>query len=220
MQITTNILQFLDEIGKNNNRDWYHANKTKYQKAKKDFEEIVRHLNSEIIRFDSSIPTLEPKEFIFRIFRDVRFSPDKSPYKTNFGAFFSPTGRKGLLAGYYVHIEPGKSFLGGGLYMPPSPELKKVRLAIYESPEEFKRIIHRSSFKNTYGQIEAEKLTNPPRGFDKEFEDIELLKFKWYTALAPLSDKELKDEKFTESAAANLKDLQPLVQFINNAIQA
>ena len=109
--------------------------------------------------------------------------------------------------------------MGGGIYMPPAPEIKKVRAAIYDDPEEFKRIIRHPSFKKTFGEIDADKLSNPPRGFDKTFEDIELLKYKWYTAIASISESELRDENFTGIAAAKLKDLQPLVEFINKAVR-
>ena len=138
--INKNILLFLNELKNNNNRDWFHANKPKYNEAKVEFENYINNLIPEIGKFDNEIKHLEAKECIFRIFRDVRFSKDKSPYKPNFGAYIVKGGKKSGNAGYYLHIEPENSFLGGGIYMPPSNILKAIRIEIYENIDEFKSI--------------------------------------------------------------------------------
>src|SRR5665811_2091282 len=121
------VLEFLNDLSANNNREWYHSNKERYTESKEKILFLTDVVINEIRKFDRDIPALSPKDCVFRIFRDVRFSNDKRPYKTNFGAFISKGGRKSMHAGYYFHIEPGGSFCGGGIYMPPAEPLKIIR---------------------------------------------------------------------------------------------
>jgi len=136
--ISPNIIKFLTTLKENNNRDWFNKNKKWYQRSIEEFEVYVNCLIGEIQKFDVDIRFLAAKDCIFRIYRDIRFSKDKSPYKTNFGAFIVKDGRKSGNAGYYLHIEPGSSFLGGGIYMPPAETLRVVRKEIFENTKEFK----------------------------------------------------------------------------------
>ena len=214
-----NILNFLKELSQNNNKEWYQQNKDKYLKARQDFEMVVGLLITEISKFDKSIVGLLPKDCIFRIFRDVRFSNDKTPYKTNFGAYIAKGGKKRGFAGYYLHIEPKNPFLAGGVYMPPSPVLKSIREDIYHNIEEFKNIIDSKDFKQYFGQIWGSKLTSPPKGYSKEFKDIELLKFKDYNMVHDLTEKQITDKQFVNYALDVFKAMVPFNAFLNHAIE-
>ncbi|MDT8402168.1 MAG: DUF2461 domain-containing protein [Bacteroidales bacterium] len=174
------ILEFLIDLRFNNNRAWFKENNPEYQKAKSEFEQLIEILLPLLKQIDESIDVTSPAECIFRIFRDVRFSENKEPYKTNFGAFISKEGRKGPYAGYYIHVEPDRSFIGGGIYMPEPNILKAIRTEIYENIDEFKGIINRDEFKGYFPDIFGEKLKMPPKGFPKDFRDIDLLKHKHY----------------------------------------
>lgn len=217
--LSKNLILFLSELKENNYKEWFHENKTAYQLAKKEFEQFLAHTIAEISQFDASIKTLEPKNSIFRINRDVRFSKDKSPYKTNFGGFIVPGGKKAGNAGYYIHIEPGNSFLGGGIYMPPSDRLKAIRTEIFENTDEFKKIIDNKNFKKHFKEITSEdKLKTAPKGFSKDFEDIDLLRYKHYTVIKPIDENLITSNKFTDEISDVFKALYPFNSFLNEAI--
>ncbi len=217
--IKGSILHFLKELSHNNYREWYHANKLIYQEAKKDFEEFVNIVIHEISRFDDQINALSAGDCIFRIFRDTRFSADKTPYKTNFGAFIARGGRKSGYAGYYIHIDPAGSFLAGGVYMPPSPVLKAIRQEIYHFTDEFKSIIHDKTFIKHFGDLMDEnKLKGFPRGYPKDFKDIDLLKYTSYTVYKNQAEKELQRDRFMEEIKDVFSALKPLNHFLNRAI--
>ena len=138
------LFQFLRELKKNNNKEWFDANRSHYSALRKEFENFINLVIAEITVFDKTVAHTTAKASIFRINRDIRFSNDKLPYKTNFGAFIAKGGRKGINAGYYIHVEPGEGFLAGGIYMPSGPMLKAIRTEIYENIEEFKKIVENS----------------------------------------------------------------------------
>ncbi|MBK8806523.1 MAG: DUF2461 domain-containing protein [Bacteroidales bacterium] len=133
------VYDFLKQLCINNNRDWFTANKDFFEQAKLEFKDFVEKLIPQIVAFDDTVKDVKSTECIFRIYKDVRFSKDKTPYKTNMGAFITPEGRKSCNAGYYIHIEPDNSFTAGGIYMPPSDKLLKIRQSIYSNPSEFKK---------------------------------------------------------------------------------
>ena len=162
-----NVLNFLQDLSRNNNKEWFHANKPVYQAALADFTEFVDGLIRSVSSFDKDIASLTAKECIFRIYRDIRFSPNKTPYKTNFGAAFMKGGKKSPYAAYYIHIEPGKSFSGGGIWMPPADVLKAVRQEVYYHSDELIKIIEKKKFKDTFGEMNGDKLQRPPVGFQR-----------------------------------------------------
>jgi uncharacterized protein (TIGR02453 family) len=219
MILNKDIINFLKALGKNNNREWFIENKTLFNKARSEFEAYVQHIIKKVSEFDIGIGALLAKDTIFRIYRDIRFSHDKTPYKTNFGAFISRGGRRGRYAGYYLHIEPEASMLAGGIYMPPPDVLKAVRTDIYENIEEFKGIIGSKEFKGYFGGLWGEKLKSVPQGFPKDFKDGDLLKFKHYTVAMDVPDRELTDEGFTEKVIKVFKVLKPFNSFLNNAVE-
>jgi len=210
---------FLDNLKNNNNRDWFLANKTAYENAKNDFIELVAKVINELAKTDKTIAGIEPKSCVFRINRDVRFSKDKSPYKTNFGASINKNGKKSFSAGYYIQVEPSNSFIGGGIYMPPADVLTKIRQEIDYNAIDFKKIILYKNFTQTYGALEDfDKLVNPPKGYDKTNENIELLKLKSFIATKTLSKKEILDENVGKAIAKDLAVLIPLFTFLNTAL--
>jgi uncharacterized protein (TIGR02453 family) len=209
---------FLRAIRENNNREWYHANKNQYGEAKLEFEHVTELLINETGKFDKDIRGLLPKDCIFRIFRDVRFSSDKSPYKSNFGTFLSKGGKKGSFSGYYLHIEPENSFIAGGIYLPPSPVLKAIREDIFEHIDEFKEILAEPKFVKHFGGISADTLKTVPKGFSRDFPDIGLLKFTSYTVMKAKKDKELTDILALTEITDAFHSLYRFNRFMNEAI--
>ena len=218
--ISAVTLQFLKALEKNNNRDWFLANKNKYDLAKSNYLNFVEEVLNGILKFDSSLAELNPKQCVFRINRDVRFSKNKAPYKTNFGASFSKGAKKIDTAGYYFHLEPGACFIGGGLWMPQAPDLQKLRQEIDYCFKEFNGILQHKEFKKTFQGLSTDaKLARPPKGYDIDNPAIELLKLKSFTAITPLSDKEVLDPAIVKRALSIFKTIAPLVHFLNRAIE-
>jgi uncharacterized protein (TIGR02453 family) len=209
---------FLGQLQQNNNRDWFQANKILYNEAKQEFEHISELLIHEVSKFDKDITGLLPKDCIYRIFRDVRFSSDKSPYKTNFGSYLSKGGRNAGYAGYYLHIEPGGSLLAGGLYMPPSPVIRAVRKDIFEHISEFKEIISTPTFIKYFYALSADKLIGAPKGFPKDFRDIELLKYKSYVVVKMKTDMEMKNSNILSEMNVVFKAMYTFNRFLNEAV--
>ncbi|MEI6695883.1 MAG: DUF2461 domain-containing protein [Bacteroidota bacterium] len=217
--IPAHVYQFLQDLAANNNREWFQSNKKAYELAKTSVETFIKELISGIQSIDNTVVGISPKDCMFRINRDVRFSKDKSPYKNNFGGFIAKGGRNAMNAGYYLHIEQGSSFLGGGIYMPPAERLKLIRNEIYFNAPAFKKIIENQDFKKYFTEIwDDNKLKNPPKDFPKDFEAIELLKFKNYTVLHSISDEQVMQANFYQYVMEVFKTMLPLNNFLNNAI--
>ncbi len=214
------ILSFLSDLKNNNNREWFDLNRDRYLKAKTLFEEKVNLMIGEISHFDPSIKMPAAKDSIFRIFRDVRFSKDKLPYKTNFGAFVANGGRKTARAGYYIHIEPGASMVGGGIYMPEPDVVKKLRQEIYYNAAGFKKLIEEKKFKKTFGKLaEFDKLKRPPKDFDASFPDVDLLMYKSYTVMHPLADEVVLSDRFPQKVLEVCSTMKEFNQFLNKAFE-
>ena len=212
------IIDFLIDLQFNNNRNWFKENNDRYLKAKTEFDQFIDLLIPELKQVDDSIDITSSKESIFRIFRDVRFSKNKEPYKTNFGAFLAKGGRKSSYAGYYIHLEPDRSFVGGGIYMPEPKILHSVRIEIYENIEEFKQIINNPNFKKYFSEIYGEKLIMAPKGFPKEFPDIELLKNKHYAVTHSVKNSFWYGSKVIENLMDIFRAQYPFNQFLNRAV--
>lgn len=212
--MNASTLQFLRNLQKNNNRDWFNDNKTFYQQAQQDVISFVEKLIEEIAAFDEEVGKLDAKKSLFRIYRDTRFSKDKSPYKTNFGASLG-MGKGGQVSGYYLHIEPGKSFLAGGVYMPESSVLKKVRQEISAFGEEFKLILENDDFRNYFRGLSVEdKLKKVPQGFENDDKMAEFLKLKHFVVTHPVSDEQLLADDATIEFAKIYKAMKPLNDFL------
>ena len=211
-------INFLDELKSNNDKEWFQKHKALYDEARGEFEQFIGILIPVIRDIDPDVDAMHPKECMFRIFRDVRFSKDKSPYKTNFGAFIAKGGRKSPYAGYYIHVEPGQSFVGGGAYMPESQYLKAIRTEIYDNVDEYKTIICGTGFKKYFGGIFGEKLKTAPKGFPKDFPDIDLLKNKHYAVACKVDDDYWFSDNLIDDLAEVFKVLFVFNKFINNVI--
>lgn len=215
-------LQFLKELKKNNNKEWFDKNRKKYEAAKADFAQLAEKVIAQLSKTDKTIAHLKPKDCLFRINRDIRFSKDKSPYKTNFGMSIAKKGKKGISAGYYLHCEPGHSFIGGGLWMPMSPDLNKVRQEIDYCWDEFKKILIYKKFKSTFGELKKDEgmaLSRPPKGYNDDNPAIEYLKLKHFIATKPLTDKDFQNKDLAKNVVNTFQTLQPLLDFINRAIE-
>ncbi|HKH60502.1 MAG TPA: DUF2461 domain-containing protein [Flavitalea sp.] len=220
LQLST--LKFLKDLAKNNDRAWFEAHRTQYERAKEDFENFVQIVLDRHGKKDEDLKELTAKKCTFRINRDIRFSKDKSPYKTNMGASMNRGGKKSIFSGYYFHCQPGKSFVGGGLWMPMPPEMKRVRQEIDYCYDEFKQIVSAKKFKSVYKELyigEDVKLTKVPQGFEKDNPAAEYLKLKSWLAMKELTDEEMTSKDLLKKTAEAFDTLQPMIKFLNRAIE-
>lgn len=213
-------LSFLASLKKNNNKPWFEKNRELYEMIRSEMiaftEELIRAMN----RFDSTIGFPDPKSCLFRINRDVRFSKDKSPYKTSMGIAISKGGKNFEAAGYYVHLEPGKCFVGGGIWMPEPDQLKKVRQEIDYNFNDFKKIVEAPAFRKKFGALHTDmKLSRPPKGYDENNPAIEYMKLKSFTIGADVPDAQVLHSGFIKNAAGVFKEMNPFIQFLNEAVK-
>lgn len=212
-------LQFLHDLQSNNNKEWMDVNRKSYDAARQDFEQFVADLIGALAQFDPAIGELQAKQCIFRLHRDIRFSKDKSPYKTNFGAAFSRGGRKSTAAGYYFHLEPGGSFAGGGVWMPEADQLRRIRQEIDYNFDEFKAIVEDKKFKAYFPKIDGESLSRPPKGYDDTNPAIHYLKLKSFTVCAKVTDKELTTSGLLQKTMDIYTRMEPFIRFLNRAVE-
>lgn len=214
------MIEYLSDLREHNDREWYHAHKDAYKKAKLSFEELLQELIFEIGKFDSSVLPCAPKELTFKLVRDIRFSHDKSPYNPAFRAHISSQGKLPVPVGYYLMIKPGnQSFLGGGLFADMFKEATAmVRDHISAEPDEWDGIIHAQEFRELF-TVKGTSLKNVPKGYDKEHPQAEFLKFKsWYVECF-IKDEELYDaENFIVQAAGIFKRMKPFNDYLNRAL--
>ncbi|KPM47941.1 DUF2461 domain-containing protein [Jiulongibacter sediminis] len=216
--IAKSTFQFLKDLKANNDRDWFTENKSVYQEAKDNFDGFIDELIKAIATFDPEIAHHTAKSTVFRIYRDVRFSKDKSPYKTHFGAHITSAKKRSDIhsrSGYYIHIGPGESMLAGGAYMPQGDWLKNIRQEIDYNGADLLKVINDPAFKSTFGELEGESLKRPPKGYDEENPHIELLKRKSFLATHQVKDIEVTKPDFLEHAKTVFQTLKPLGDFLN-----
>lgn len=213
-------LKFLKDLARHNNREWFEKNKPRYNEVKEGFELFVSDLYEEIVRFDDSLAGLNPKKLTFRIYRDVRFSKDKSPYKKNMSAAFSSLGKGMGTPGYYFHVEPGdKSFVGVGLFMPVPENLVKIRQEIDYNGDQLLKIFNERKFKKNYNKFwDEDKLKNVPKGYAKDHPHAELLKLKSFIVTHEFNDSEVTDKKFSKNLVEIMKSAKPLNDYLKEAI--
>lgn len=212
-------LDFIKELRENNNRDWFNSHKKRYQDSLELFRAFTGELLSGISKFDPALGNLEPKDSIFRIYKDVRFSKDKLPYKTHFGAWMAKGGRKSTDAGYYFHLEPGASFMAAGVWMPPAEQLKLIRQEIMYNPNDYLNLISTSKMKAYYERGGKEDmLKKGPVGFPKDFEHMEELKYKHYVWSRSYNDAEVLHKDFADKVIADYEGLFPVVDYLNHSM--
>lgn len=212
--INSSTIKFLKTLSQNNNRDWFTENKQSYITAQQNVLSFLENLIEEIAKFDEAILKFDAKKSMFRIYRDTRFSTDKIPYKTNFGASLG-MGKGNKNSGYYLHVEPGKSFLAGGVYQPDSVVLKEIRKEVSKNGEEFLKILEEKNFRNNFRGLSVEsKLKRVPNDFEKEDPMAEFLKLKNFVVSHPISDESLLKENAAEEFAKIYKTMKPLNDFL------
>jgi uncharacterized protein (TIGR02453 family) len=212
-------LKFLEELKKNNNRDWFTENKAWYERSRTDVELLIAQVTRAIAGFDPEIGLLDPKKCLFRIYRDVRFSQDKSPYKTHFGAIFRPRTAE-RISGYYMHIDPQEIFLSFGYYMADAEQLKKIRRGIYNDFDTFSEILNDKTFRREIGDLyrDEDALQRVPNGFDKDHPAAGYLKLKHFYVCKPLTKSQLLSEDFVKYAAEIYKIMYPLGEFLDDIV--
>ncbi|HBH23104.1 MAG TPA: TIGR02453 family protein [Cytophagales bacterium] len=213
------IFDFLKKLDENNSREWMAENKPFYQEAKSEFEALVQHLIQSISQFDKSIIGLTPKDCTFRIHRDIRFSKNKLPYKNNFGAAITPGGKKSPKATYYLHFQPGQSFLAGGIYMPQGEILKKIRQEIDYNANEFRKILNDPDFQKEFGGLTGEQLKRAPKDYSPDDPNIDLLKYKSYITMHNFDEQVTTQSGFDEYLIERFKILLPFNQFLNRSLE-
>lgn len=219
----TSTINFLKELKKNNHKPWFDLHRKQYEAAKADFAAFIQQVIDQHGKKDPGISGLLAKDCMFRINRDTRFSKDKSPYKTNFGASINKGGKKAWnTAGYYFHLEPGSCFTGGGIYMPEPDVLKKIRQEIDYNLPVFKKILSAKKFSSVYkglSQSPEYLLSRVPKGFEADNPAAEYLKLKSYIAMVPLSNADLTSKDLIKKTVAAFEALQPLIAFINQGVE-
>lgn len=209
------MIDFLSELRNNNNREWFLLHKKDYEDIRDNCFSEINILISEICKFDSSLSGLDAKDCVFRIYRDLRFSKDKSPYKTHFGIVLARGGHKCKTVAAYLHIEPGNCGLYGGAWMPDRNFLKALRMDISDNIEEFIGIVEEKSFLREFGKLQGEALKKIPAGFNEDCPGLDYVKMKQFLAIRPLHDKFFSNAGWEKELANSIKKLHPFLQFLN-----
>ena len=215
-------LQFIEDLKNNNNKEWFHENKKRYELFKKEYQNIIAEILQEMKPLDPSLANLEIKNCTFRINRDIRFSKDKSPYKSNMGIWLSTNKNIKNSPGYYIHYEKGSSFIAGGLYCPEAEELKKVRKEIAFFYEDLEKTTSNATFKKEFGALDRDEtnvLKKAPKDYDPNHPAIEFLKLKSFTATQKIDDELFSDKDFAKKITQKLIILKPLNEFLNRALE-
>ncbi|MBC8345474.1 MAG: DUF2461 domain-containing protein [Candidatus Marinimicrobia bacterium] len=216
--IDQSTFDFLADIKKNNQREWYHANKDRFKDANQNFIDFVAMLLFRISEFDPDIIGTEPKDCLFRIYRDIRFSKDKTPYKTWFGAGMNPGGRKRMGAGYYIHIEPNDCYIAGGVWHPDKETLSSIREYIVGWPNQFESIVNAVGFRSAFGELRGDRLKVAPKGYPKDHPQIEWLKYKDFIVRKTIPTELFKSEKCLDVAFDIYSQMAEFIFFLRKAI--
>ena len=213
-----NVLSFLKALAENNAKAWFDDHRKQYDESKKEFIALLATIIQEMATKEALFETIEPKKCLFRINRDIRFSKDKSPYKTNFGAWFNMPGTE--MAGYYLHLQPGnKTFVGGGIYMPPPAILKKIRQEIDYNKAELDLILNKPSFKNLFPIVKGDQLSRPPKGYEADNPAIDLLKHKSLVVSVNITDEEIEAGQLSQKTIAAFSEMKAFIDFLNMAFE-
>lgn len=215
---TSKILEFLKELAANNNRDWFNDHKSEYDEVREMFENFIQQVILNLSQIEPSVLHLTPKECTYRIYRDIRFSADKTPYKTHIGGYINPFGKKSNHCGYYIHLQPGSCFIGGGSLCPPPRLLKSVREHIYDNIEDYIDIVESPSFKQYFKTIGMNFLKGAPKGFPKDFPYLKYLQNKEYIVEYPIDDQFFERPDSMEQMMEIFKEMKRLWDFVNPII--
>jgi uncharacterized protein (TIGR02453 family) len=210
--ISKKVFDFLNELKNNNNRDWFEAHKPEFKKRQSEVKAFL-----EVAKLNLNHHDEIEKMKLFRIYRDVRFSKDKTPYKTHFAGFFSRLGAH-LRGGYYIHIKPGESFLGAGFWAPNKEDLFRIRKELEMDADEFREVINQKELKAVWGDLRGDELKTAPKGFDKEHPDIDLIRKKQFVFMRQLSDKEVLSPSFLDQMDASYKAIRPYFDLMSEIL--
>lgn len=214
--IPASSLQFLRDLTKNNDREWFNANKSRFQVEYSGMAEFADEL-LDLMNGHDSIETPSGAKSLFRIYRDTRFSKDKTPYKNHFSGHFTRAG-KSRRGGYYFHIEPGASFIAGGFWNPNPEDLKRIREEIAAEPAPLKKILNSKSFKETFVALQGDALKTAPKGFDKEHPEIKLIRMKQFIATRKFADKEVQDPNFAHAVNDTFQKMRPWLDYMSEVL--
>ncbi len=209
-------LKFLKDLAKNNDRDWFNENKDRYTAAHENTIAFADSLLM-LLRKHDNVATPSGKKSLYRIYRDVRFSKDKSPYKTYWAGSFGRATKK-LRGGYYFSIGPGDTFVGGGFYMPSTADIRHIRRHISADPAPLRKILRSRSFRDTFGELEGEQLKTAPKGFSKDDPAIDLLRYKSLYAMRRFKDSEVTAASFPKEVDKTLKKLRPFFDYMSEIL--
>jgi uncharacterized protein (TIGR02453 family) len=214
--IPSSSFDFLKLVKKNNNRDWFNANKDRYLKEHEAMIAFADALLFEMNRHDT-IETASGKKSLHRIYRDTRFSKEKTPYKTNWSGGFSRATKK-RRGGYYFHIEPGNSFVAGGFWGPAANDLRRIREEIAYDAAPFRKVLKSKSFKETFGSLKGEQLKSAPQGYPNEHENIDLLRYKQFLLVKKFTDKEVLSDQFLKQVNDAFKKMRPFLNLMSEVL--
>lgn len=212
MGIETSTLKFLKDLGKNNNREWFQAHKDQYEQTMQDVKGLAEKVKQELSKKD-----LIEEAKVFRIYRDVRFAKDKAPYKTNMGVHFT-RATKQLRGGYYLHIEPGNSFAGGGFWAPSPEDLKRMRDEFAFDAKAIRKITASKTFIKYFGTLQGDELKTAPAGYDKNHPDIDLIRKKQFLVMRKFSDKEVADQDFIKEVVRTFEAMRPFFDHMSEVL--
>ncbi len=216
--LNPSTLSFLKSLKKNNDREWFEKNRAKYELAKVDHAQFTASLIKELSKINPALGSLEVKDCVFRIYRDVRFSKNKAPYKTNLGCYFVEGGKKSDKAGFYIQVEPGNSFVAGGCWMPPAPSLKAIRQEIDYNLADFEKILKEKKFKSIFGGLADMKLKTTPKGYTPETPGIEYIKHTSFIVETALADADFTSKSIVKKCVDIYKVQYPFLKFLNTAM--
>ncbi|MFC4874385.1 DUF2461 domain-containing protein [Negadavirga shengliensis] len=213
------LLKFLNELSLNNNKEWMDSHKQRFTTIRGGFLKNVEVILNKLVELDPALSDLKPKDCIFRQNRDIRFSANKMPYKINLAAYFAAGGKKSVGPGYYLHLQPGESFIAGGIWMPSSDVLKKIRQEINYSGKELESILSDPAFKSYFGEIEGEKLKTSPKGFDGDHPYIHYLRYKSFIVTKRIPDQDVISENYVNLALQSFGMMKPFQDFLYRAVE-
>jgi len=212
MGITKKHFDFLKKLGKNNNRDWFAENKGTYDTCNKEIKAFYAEITEGLQKTDN-IETFK----MFRIYRDVRFSKNKEPYKKHFSGYFK-RATEHLRGGYYLHIEPGNCFVAGGFWAPNKEDLLRIRKEFEQDDKPMRKILKSKKFKDNFGELKGDKLKTAPRGFDPEHPAIDLIRFKQYTVVKPYTDKDVLSDNFKKEVVKTFEAMRPYFNYMSDVL--
>lgn len=216
MAISKETISFLKQLSVHNDRDWFADHKELYTTAHEDMIAFAEDVLGRMNGFDT-IETPSGKKALKRIYRDVRFSKNKAPYKQHFGIMYTraTAAKRGS---YYIHIQPGENFLGGGFWGPEKDDLLQIRKHIATDDSDFRTVLNAKSFKKHFGELRGDQLKSAPKGFDKEHPAIDLLRYKQFLVMKRFTDEEVLSPDFAKNAAQTFKEMQPFLELMTEML--